>query len=114
MKKVICFILILIISLAGCSGVPYTSGEKAALGFYITSSFADFRTTELALDRGARECNPFLDDHPSDFELITHQVCSLGLVYLLGEICPEHRIFFYTTFGVAHTVAAIHNDSVMR
>ena len=114
MKKVICFILILIVSLAGCSGVPYTSGEKAALGFYIASSFADFRTTELALDRRAKECNPFLNDHPGDFELITHQVCSLGLVYLLGEIWPEYRILFYTTTGTAHTIAAIHNDGVMR
>ena len=100
--------------IVGCSGVPYTSSEKAALGFYIASSFADFRTTELALERGARECNPFLDDHPSDFELITHQVCSLGFIYLLGEIWPDKRVLFYTIFGTGHTVAAIHNDGVMR
>ena len=107
-------VLLLVSLTGGCSGISYTSKEKAALGFYIASSFADFRTTELALDRGARECNPLLDDHPSDFELVTHQVCSLGLVYLLGEIWPEHRMFFYTTFGAGHTIAAIHNDGVMR
>jgi hypothetical protein len=114
MTKVICLMLISIILFAGCSGIPYTTQEKAALGFYIASSFADFRTTELALDRGARECNPLLDDHPSDLELVTHQLSSLGFIYLLGEIWPDKRVFFYTISGAAHTIAAIHNDGVMR
>lgn len=107
-------LIALLLTLSGCGGVPYSSGDTAALVLYVGGAYADFRTTEMVLNEGGRESNPLIGENPSDGEIALLQLGGLGIAYTLGEIWPEHRKEIYIIGSFLHFGAAIHNYSEYR
>jgi hypothetical protein len=88
------YLLVILGHCSGC-GVPYTSKQRIAMGIYIGAAAADWYTTNRVLDDGGYECNPLMSKHPNDGELALFNGIGFGIIWLAGEICPEHREAFW-------------------
>jgi hypothetical protein len=106
-------LIIALILLTGC-GPSMTTRQKAMFGLMVGAQWADYETSRRMHfedeSSGFYEQNPLLDDHPSRDELILFKVGTIGLLWGLGEMWPEHREFFYGVGIVSGGSAAGWND----
>ena len=101
MKRALIFILALV---AGCSQ-PMTPREQMLFGGMIAAQAADGWTTARYVAIGGTEANPMMDDRPSDGEIALFKAGFVGVLWLLGEIDPEHREQYYTVGIVSGLLA---------
>jgi len=92
---------------------------RLAQGAFVAAQFADARTTELALDRGAEEANPLFGEHPSDVRLYaTKAVLTVAVLAAAEGLRRRGRrrsaIVLLVLGSALAGVAAISNDAVMR
>ena len=99
-----------VVVMAGCSGVPYSKGDKIAFGALMGTATADWYTTDRAIAGGGRELNPMLDDRPSSEQVALLKIGQVGLCWLFGEIWPDKRESIFWTGSVINGVVAIHNE----
>ena len=99
-----------VVVMAGCSGVPYSKGDKIAFGALMGTATADWYTTDRAINRGCVEANPLLDDRPSSEQVALLKIGQVGLCWLFGEIWPDKRESIFWTGSVINGVVAIHNE----
>jgi hypothetical protein len=86
--------------------------EKLLFGSMVAAQCLDYETTRRCVSAGRSELNPLLDDHPSRDQIAVFKIGSVGLLWLLGEMCPEARKFLFSVGIVSGTGAAIWNDSL--
>ena len=113
--------LILILSLPGCINLnplpdeTYSRTDKAAAALSAACTVADNVTTHAALDRGGRELNPILSEHPS-----SGAVTALGIVgwYVINVVAknmpPEGRKWWLGILGGGQCAVAYRNHGVQR
>lgn len=111
MNKILLHLVAVVFAITTFSGCarPYTAGEKRAMTAFVGSAVADAYTTRRSLQAGFVERNPFLDDHPSDRELIGLKVAGFALFWGLGEIFPDRRETFWWVGAGSQTAAATYN-----
>jgi len=103
----ILILIALILILTGCTA--YTPAQKRAFLIYTGATAADLITTRQGLQQDCREMNPFLDDRPSDLELISFKAITTGILFGLGEIWPDHREQIWTWAALIQGGASINN-----
>lgn len=114
-KKTICVFIASVLLVGGCANTrPYTKEEKFLFGTMVAANLADWYTTKRILDKGGREFNPILGDHPSNEEVFIFKAGVVGLFYGLGELFPEHRKIFLLIGTIAGAGPAAHNYYVLE
>ena len=103
------WIVLLLITISGC--VPYSKADKIAFGVYCGTAAADLITTRQGLQSECVELNPFLDDRPSDMELISFKTGMTGVLWSLGELFPERREQIWYLAALTQGGGAIWNIS---
>jgi hypothetical protein len=87
----------------------------------IAAQAADYESTRRLMslncdvpgcDYGYRELNPLLADKPDRDSIAILKIGTTGILWLAGEIWPEHREAFYTIGMVAGGAAAGWNYSL--
>ena len=101
------WIVSLLITISGC--VPYSKADKIAFGVYCGTAAADLITTRQALQDGCYETNFFLNDYPSDMELISFKVGMTGVLWCIGEIFPDRREQVWYLASIAQGAASVWN-----
>lgn len=102
----------------GCA-TPRGAAWTTATTAYAGATYADIRTTELGLERGAHELNPFLPEHPTDTRLYG-QGMLFGVLFHWWARELYDRGYRKTAYGMLwvatgiHAGAAWHNDGVQR
>ena len=110
MRRTILILITTVLIATGC-GTPYTPAQKRAFALYTAGTIADLITTRQGLQQGCREVNPFLDDYPSDRELISFKAAMTGVLWGFGEIFPERREQIWSWAGIMSGGAAIWNTT---
>jgi hypothetical protein len=100
--------------LTGCSGVPYTRGQKIAFGVYAAASVADVVTTRSMLQDGFCERNPFYGERPSDETLMAGNVITMAVLYGLGELWPQQREGIWWSAAAVRGSLAVHNERLKK
>lgn len=107
---VLIFLIILFLLTSCATSRPWTKGEKVAAGFFCVAHFADYYTTEKALDNPNNyENNPILDKHPSDGKLTVYFSLTGAVALILGHFWPELRKPLFLSYGTVNSALAIHN-----
>lgn len=96
-------LLFLAIAASGCN---HSQQDNILFAAMVAAQAADGYTTTRCLGIGGRELNPVLDDHPNDEGVLLFKAGVVGVLYGLGQLCPEHRQGFYTTGIISGSVAA--------
>ena len=109
MRRTILILITTVLIATGC-GTPYTQAEKRAFALYTAGTVADLITTRQGLQQGCREMNFFLDDYPSDRELIAFKGIMTGILWGIGEIFPERREQIWSWAAIVSGGAAIWNS----
>lgn len=113
--------LVLLVCMMLATG-PTFAGDtawKAATASFVASSYADLRTTELGLDRGASEISPLMPSHPSDTRLYGQNLALTTGAWLWARHLKERgnrraALMILWVVSAARVAAAIHNDGVAR
>lgn len=92
---------------------------KIASYTYAASVFADVKTTQLGLERGAKEINPIYGEHPSSLRLYgTTSTLAIGFYWgatRLRRAGYQRTAWTLLIISTAlHFTCAIHNDKVAR
>jgi hypothetical protein len=91
-----------------------TGREKLLFGTMMAAQLADYETTRHCISAGGRELNPLLGDRPDDEAIALFKIASVGVIYSLGEILPEHREWIYGLGAILGGGAAGYNYLEMR
>ena len=110
MRRTILILITTVLIATGC-GTPYTPAQKRAFALYTAATAADLITTRQGLQQGCREMNPFLNDRPSDTELVGLKAITTGILYLMGEAWPDRREQIWYTASILTGGAAIWNTT---
>ena len=65
--------------------VKWSKWDKACGAYYLGGHGFDMVSTEEMLDRGHRELNPILGEHPSDTEVAVYGVATTLLVLVIAD-----------------------------
>lgn len=93
---------------------PHTTSEKYWFAGMAACHAADYYSTKVFLDKGLEEGNPTLGKHPSNEEVMTLKLLSLGLFYILGQKFPEDRELIYQVGSGMNCGAAVWNMDQTR
>lgn len=90
-----------------------------AQGSFVAAAYADARTTELGLARGAQETNPLLGESPSNGRLYVSKVvvvcATLAIAARLRKAGHRSTALVVLFVGAGlQTAAAVRNNEVMR
>jgi hypothetical protein len=107
-------ICLVVLVLAGCSGVPYSNREKLAMGVFCTTAFADGHTSIQAFNRGAREGYPGMPDKPNDGQIALLQFIKFTVLWTCGEIWPDKRETVWYTGAMFSGGYAVHNSRAKK
>jgi hypothetical protein len=97
MKKM----MIMMLLCSGCS-------EQVLLGTMIGAQAWDYESTRRVLEAGGTERNPLVGS--SNDNVLFFKIGFTGLLYLCGEIWPEHKEAFYLVGTISGVVCGIHNE----
>lgn len=102
-----------------CQSWANEAAYRLAQGAFVAAQYADARTTELALNRGATEANFLYGSHPSDVRLYaTKAILTVAVLAATARLRragrPRTAIVLLVLGTVIMTGAAVMNDGVAR
>lgn len=75
--------------LPSCAGRTLTQKDYLAGGIYTAARIGDVITTEKGMERGYKELNPFLGEHPSDGDIALWGLAGIGLGWAILKYVPD-------------------------
>ena len=94
----------------GYKKIKWDAKDKALMGGVVITSGFDAWTTMEGMDRGYKELNPILGNHPSDGAIIAHSLTIVLLGYYFAQYMhPTERKIFLTFLSLIKGGAAVHN-----
>lgn len=76
----------------------------------VAAQAADYESTRKGLSRGMTELNPILGERPDQGNIALFKLGSVGMLYGLGELFPDHREFIYSLGIITGGAAAVNNE----
>ena len=105
-------LLILILTLTACAHNPrpWRTTEKTLLVASTLAAAADYYTSERIMDRGGRELNPLIGEHPSDAKLGFYMLGTQTLTVIISHYIPCLRKPLLGVKTAVNAGFAIRND----
>ncbi len=115
-RKILLIGVVTLVLLPGCASLPkakpWTKGEKILLVASVLAAGADYYTTERALDRGNREMNPLIGEHPTDTQLFLKGGGGYAGLIVITHYSGKWRPVFLGGLIVLNIGCAIHNSKL--
>ena len=115
-RKTLLLGLIPLLILQGCAHLPkprpWDRTEKVMLVLSVAAVGADCYTTERFLEKGYRELNPLIGEHPTDTELVVRGGALYGVFLLIAHYIPGLRKILLMGQTTRNTGAAIGNSKL--
>lgn len=106
---------VFVIGCAGLEKVPWTRGDKVALGAMIVCTAADVATTIYGLNNGFREINPIYGDDPSPgILIISNAIITGGIYWAVQYLSSEQRKILYVPAGMHCSAAALNYKKIQE